>query len=209
MWEKDYWNNTTLKALGLIYQLGHQGGPCKTPNGVVRSMVVVDTTGIHQIRYRRCGCDRRDRMNPRQEYMRNAWFPASATDPDSCATLRVLEVFRLLTVIGNINAHNFITALERMTSAVASTGMIKVPVSRILFLGGSSVSHDLKDRYKVFLRMTRQYAWLQIVKRAGLQHNPKGLEATKPGEATVNCWGCPFDGRNLASNWREVDPKFR
>ncbi|KAJ7707998.1 hypothetical protein B0H16DRAFT_1746366 [Mycena metata] len=127
VWEDGHWTDSSLKELGLVYQLGHQGGPCETPNGVVRSMVVIDTTGIHQIRYRRCGCERRDHMNPRQECMHNGWFPATATDPDTCATMRVLEAFRLLTVIGNINAHDFIMALERTTSALGSTGMVKVP----------------------------------------------------------------------------------
>lgn len=96
-------------------------------------MVVVDTTGVHQIRYRRCGCDRSDTMNPRQELMRNGWFPATATDPDTCATLKMLEAFRLYNVIGALNCHDFVTALERMTSTVGSTGMVKVPVSGAVF----------------------------------------------------------------------------
>ncbi|KAJ7740829.1 hypothetical protein B0H16DRAFT_1728845 [Mycena metata] len=190
VWEGGYWNRTTLKSLGLIYQLGHGGGPCLTPNMLRCSMVVVDTTGIHQIHYKRCGCARRDHMNPRQELLRNEWFPASATDPDTCATLRVLESFRLLNVIGTLNCHDFVTALERMTSAVGSTKMVKVP-----------------DRYKETLRMSRQHS-LKNAERSGQAHNAAGLVATKSGATLPTCWGCPYDGWNLAVNWRDVDPKY-
>ncbi|KAJ7142169.1 hypothetical protein C8R46DRAFT_1233204 [Mycena filopes] len=192
VWNGEFWADTTLWALGLIYQLGHQGGPCESPDAVLRSVVVMDTTGIHQVRYRRCGCDRSDTLNPRREFMRNAWYAASATDPDTCATFRVLDLFRLLNVVANVNAHDFVTVLERLTSAVGLTGMVKVP-----------------DRYKAFLRMARQHAWLKNLKRAGIAHKPKGLAATEQGEAGVKCWTCPFTGRNLPLNWRDVEPKYR
>ncbi|KAJ7796273.1 hypothetical protein B0H14DRAFT_2205326, partial [Mycena olivaceomarginata] len=32
---------------------------------------------------------------------------------------------------------------------------------------------------------------------------------TKPGECMVVCWACPYDGRNLPANWRDVDPEYR
>jgi hypothetical protein len=61
--------------------------------------------------------------------MRNAWYPASKTDPDTVATFRALDLFRLLNVVGNMNARDFITALERLTDGMASTGMKWLPVS--------------------------------------------------------------------------------
>ncbi|KAJ6449029.1 hypothetical protein C8R47DRAFT_999334 [Mycena vitilis] len=188
-WNGIFWVDTKLKALGLVYQLGHQGGPCPVPNTVIRSLVVIDTTGIHEIRYRRCGCDRSDKTNPVRALLRNAWFPGSATDPDCCATFKVLETFRLLNVIGNVNANDYIHTLERLTSAVGSSGMEK-------------------DRYKVFARMARQYPFLNRTKRAGRAHDPDGLDATEEGECGVNCWTCPFDGRNMPDGWRDVDPKY-
>ncbi|KAJ7143254.1 hypothetical protein C8R46DRAFT_1167838 [Mycena filopes] len=190
VWARDFWADKTLKALGLVYQLGHQGGACPTPPPAIRQMVVIDTTGIHQIRYKRCGCARSDAMNPVRELVRNAWYPSSATDPDTCATFKVLDTFRLLNVIGNVNAHDFMTALERLTSPVASTGMEKVP-----------------DRYKNFLRMARQFPFLDRALASGRGNDPKGLAATKQGELLPACWGCPFDGRNLPANWRDVEPK--
>ncbi|KAJ7807053.1 hypothetical protein B0H13DRAFT_2386681 [Mycena leptocephala] len=191
VWNGKFWADTTLKSLGLVYQLGHQGAPCPTPVTMVRSLVVMDTTGIHQVRYRRCGCDRSDTTNPVRQLLRNAWFPATATDPDTCATFKLLELFRLLNVVGNVNGQDFVTCLERSTNTLNSTGMDKVP-----------------DRYKAFLRMAREYAFLLRVIRAGRGHDPAGLTATKQGECAVDCWTCPHEGRNLPEGWRDVDPKF-
>ncbi|KAJ7154647.1 hypothetical protein C8R46DRAFT_1227479 [Mycena filopes] len=192
VWNGDFWVSKTLQSLGLIYQLGHQGGACPRPNAVVRSMVVMETSGIHEIKYRRCGCARASTMNHVQELMRNGWYPATATDPDTCATLRVLERFRLLNVVGNVNAHDFVTTLERSTDGLSASRIRKIP-----------------DRYKPFLRMARQSSFLERLKHAGRAHDAGGIVATKKGEAAVKCWTCPFDGRNLVPGWRDVAEKYR
>lgn len=57
--------------------------------------------------------------------------------------------------------------------------------------------------------MSRQYSFLQRMRRAGRAHDPAGIVATKAGEAMVVCWACPYDGRNLPADWRDVDPKYR
>jgi hypothetical protein len=60
--------------------------------------------------------------------MRNAWYPATITNPGTCTTFNVLDLFRLLNVVGNINAHDFILTLERRTDALNTTGMEWLPV---------------------------------------------------------------------------------
>ncbi|KAJ7156559.1 hypothetical protein C8R43DRAFT_1125754 [Mycena crocata] len=82
--------------------------------------------------------------------------------------------------------------MERGTDALASTGMTWLP-----------------DRYKQFQRMARQWAFLLRVKRAGRGHDPAGVDETKLRDCAVICWACPYDGRNLPADWRDVDPKFR
>ncbi|KAJ7810040.1 hypothetical protein B0H13DRAFT_1667753, partial [Mycena leptocephala] len=172
-WTGAYWTSKTLESIGLVYQLGHEGRPCLTPAPHQHCMVVLDTSGIHTL-------------------MHNAWYPASITDPATCATFKVLDLFRLLNVVANVNAHDFILTLERSTDAIGTTGLNWVP-----------------DRYKAFSRMARQYAFLQRARRAGRAHDPAGLDATKPGELSVICWACPYEGRNLPSDWRDVDPKYK
>lgn len=58
-------------------------------------------------------------------------------------------------------------------------------------------------------RVFRQWAFLKRLKRSGRGHDPAGVQATKPGETTVLCWACPQEGKNLPSNWQEVDEKYK
>ncbi|KAJ7138991.1 hypothetical protein C8R44DRAFT_606318 [Mycena epipterygia] len=191
-WVNNFWKRRTLKALSAVYQLGHGGFKCRFPDPMKWSLTVTDGNAIHEIHYRFCGCDRSDKANNLVQFMRNWWYPASNTDPDTCTTFGVLDFFRLLNVVRNMNARDFITALERRMDATAGTGL-----------------KWLLDRYKAFLRMSRQWAFLQRLRRAGRGHDPAGIKATKPGEVMVVCWACPYNGRNLPANWRDIDPKYR
>ncbi|KAJ7701956.1 hypothetical protein B0H17DRAFT_1195154 [Mycena rosella] len=191
-WTGNFWKHTTLKLIDFVYQLGHGGFACRYPDPMICSLTVLDTSGVHEIRYRYCGCTRSEiASNKVRQFLRNGWYPGSATDPDTCAMFEVLDVFRLLNVVGNINAQDFIRALERKTDVTLTTGLQWLP-----------------DRYNVFLRISRQYAFLQRLRRAGRGHDPAGIKAKKPGECMVTCWACPYDGRNLPANWCDVDPKY-
>ncbi|KAJ6475018.1 hypothetical protein C8R47DRAFT_986520 [Mycena vitilis] len=190
VWQGRYWKPTTLRALGLVYQLGHGGHPCKFPDPPKRTMVVIHESAVHKISYRFCKCSAAAHANPLRQLLRNGWYPATNTDPDTCATFSVLDLFRLLNVGGNVNAYDYIAALERKTDALASSGI-------------------RRDRYKAFARMTRQWAFLQRVRRAGRGNDPEGIIATEEGECSVICWLCPYEGRNMPENWRNVDEKER
>ncbi|KAJ6567629.1 hypothetical protein DFH09DRAFT_1247212 [Mycena vulgaris] len=112
-------------------------------------------------------------------------------------TMTVLEMpliyrtFRLQNVVGNMNVPDFITAIERQTNVTASTGMDWVP-----------------HRYKEFMCMSRQWAFLMCAVRAGRLHDPTGIAGTLQRALAVICWACPHDGRNLPPDWRTVDAKF-
>ncbi|KAJ7490188.1 hypothetical protein B0H11DRAFT_1719325 [Mycena galericulata] len=187
-WSGHFWTSTTLRDIGLVYQMGHEGRPCPAPAPAIRSMVVIDTNGIHRVSFRYCCCDEGRAVRNLSQLMRNAWYPASLTDPTTCATYKVLEMFRLMTVVGNVNARDFVTALERRTQALGAAG--------------------IKEAQIPFARMARQYAFLQRLRRAGRGHDAAGVDATRLGELMVMCWACPHEGRNLPDDWRDVDPKF-
>ncbi|KAJ7225335.1 hypothetical protein GGX14DRAFT_556145 [Mycena pura] len=197
-WNGKFWIEASLHAgrhgvngvvgLGLVYQLGHHGFSCDNP-GSRKKMVVVDVKGIFTLDIHLCNCERGRRRNVLSHLLANGWYPATTIDPETCATFELLELFRYLNVVGNVNVHDFIGTLERLTdpTQVGST----------------------PDRYKAFMRMSRQYAYLKRVKRAGRGHEDNGLATTRPGGLAVACWACPADGRNLPKGWRDVGEKDR
>ncbi|KAJ6463803.1 hypothetical protein C8R47DRAFT_1224959 [Mycena vitilis] len=188
-WTGAFWAPVTLNSLDVVYQLNHGGHPCARPSPVIREMVVMDTEYIHTVNYRFCGCDKADHAGNLEQLLRSGWYPATTVDPDTCATFPSLELFRLLNVVGNINVHDFVGTLERRTNALE---VKSVP-----------------DRYKAFGRMSRQYAFLKRMERAGRAHDPEGVLNTKRGQAAVLCWPCPHDGINLPDGWKNVSAEWR
>ncbi|KAJ6547928.1 hypothetical protein DFH09DRAFT_1087397 [Mycena vulgaris] len=191
-WNGNFWVPCTLRDLGLVYQLGHGGFPCLVPDETVHKMTVMEAPIIRQIHMRFCKCSKSDSADNLEQLMRNGWYPATVTDPSTCATFRSLESFRLYNVVGNMNVRDFVTAMERVTDTTAASGMTWLP-----------------DRYKQLGRMARQWAFLKRLMRAGRGHDPAGVGNTKLGECAVICWACPQDGRNLPPDWHDVDPKYR
>ncbi|KAK6985142.1 CxC2 domain-containing protein [Favolaschia claudopus] len=191
-WNSNFWAPCTLATLGLVYQLGHGGFPCPFPDTTKHRLTVIEEPVIHEICLRYCKCSKSDDADNIEQLLRNGWYPATVTDPGTCATFRTLETYRLYSVVGNLNVRDFMTSIERVTDTSATSGMTWLP-----------------DRYKQFGRTARQWAFLLRLKRAGRGHDPKGVEATALGECAVHCWACPQDGRNLPEGWREVDPKYQ
>ncbi|KAJ7025068.1 hypothetical protein C8F04DRAFT_1212966 [Mycena alexandri] len=177
-WNGNFWEMVELGSLGLVYQLGHGGARCLFPDLKICKMVVLEYLYVHRVQYQYCGCKKSDTTPPLQQLLRNKWYPATTVDPATCTTFGTLETFRMENIVGNMNVSDFVTTMERRTNATGSTGMNRVP-----------------HRFKEFMRMSRQWAFLTRMKRAGCRHDKAGA--------------CPQDGRNLPPGWRDVEPKFR
>jgi hypothetical protein len=95
-------------------------------------MTVLDAPYVLRVHFHYCKCSRSDYADNIQQLLRNSWYPASVTSPATCATFETLELYRLLNVTGNMNAHDFVKTLERATNATASTGMDWLPVRLIV-----------------------------------------------------------------------------
>lgn len=172
----------------LVYQLNHFGSPCMSPDPKIRSLTVVDATGIHTINHTRCGCRRSTGIKPWQQYMREGWYPASVKSPQTCATFECLDLLRRLKVIATVNVRDFMTVLEDITDAWAT--------------------FNIADRYKIMLVLARQWAFLQRVRRSGLGMDGKGLENARPGCLAVVCWACPRPGVNLPTGWQSSNTPY-
>jgi hypothetical protein len=103
-------------------------------------MTVLNAPYIHRVNLRYCKCSRSDHATQLQQLLRNSWWPATVTSPATCATFETLELYRLLNVTGNMNAHDFIKSLERATNATGSTGMDWTPVSALLTVDERSLT---------------------------------------------------------------------
>ncbi|KAF7294627.1 CxC2 domain-containing protein [Mycena indigotica] len=180
-----FWVKKTLQQIGLVYQLGHGGFRCPFPDLRTHEMIVIDLPFIHKIDLRYCNCPHSRNANNVQQILRNAWYPATVLEPATCTTFRTLKAFRLFNVVGNLNVTDFITALERMSSAMAVSGVEAVP-----------------QPTRQFHRMSRQWAHLSRLKRSGRTQVPVAIDATPLGACAVLCWACPQENKNLPPNWR-------
>ncbi|KAJ7749352.1 hypothetical protein B0H14DRAFT_2636384 [Mycena olivaceomarginata] len=78
---------------------------------------------------------------------------------------------------------------------------------------GNDNLHYKKEKYHKFLRMTRQWRNIQMLKRAGRGHDPSGVLGTKEGECALLCPACPSPERICHQTgkiyWRENNANFR
>lgn len=147
-WDGSSFRRSSLKSLGLVYQLGHHGRPCHFPKPP-RALTVVDNNSVHEICVRECGCQFRAGNPPSraEQLLQNGWYPATTTDPDSCATLRALELFRAQNVAGNLSGDSFVSALVALTDPTNQTW---VAVSLLSFL----CSHFLTIFNRIDIRLS-------------------------------------------------------
>jgi hypothetical protein len=100
--------------------MGHYDTPCLNPAPTL-PITVLDHNGIHKVAVRFCDCERALLSDKRIQCLRAGWYPATVTDPQTCATFRVLEEFHLLNLTGGLNVHDYIGALERRTDGSRTT----------------------------------------------------------------------------------------
>ncbi|KAF7321124.1 CxC2 domain-containing protein [Mycena chlorophos] len=122
------------------------------------------------------------------QLLKGGWYPSTTTDPRTCATLECLDTFEYLTLHGKTTPYDFYAALESLTDG---TG-IKPP-----------------DRYAVFLRISRQYSHLMLLKRGGRAYDRFGVLGTGPGDLALRCPACPRPGVNLPKDWEKAPPEDR
>ncbi|KAJ7363734.1 hypothetical protein DFH08DRAFT_798213 [Mycena albidolilacea] len=110
-WNGSFFEQRSLKELGLVVQLGHPVGfSCDKPWKVHETFVVIDVTGVHEVNINYYLCD--SRVERRQQLMRVCWWPATAREPRTCAMFSV------------VSAHNFLRLLELLTN---NDGLHPVP----------------------------------------------------------------------------------
>ncbi|KAJ6547992.1 hypothetical protein DFH09DRAFT_926685 [Mycena vulgaris] len=184
-WTGVFFKRRTLKELGLRIQLGHwherhRSCPNPTPSAG-GAFVIVNDVGVHEVALDYCGCATSGTQTV--QLLRAGLYPATTTNPRSAATVNVLRRFHLLSFESKCSAYEFYYSLARETD---NTGLV-----------------DLKDHYHEFLRMTREWRHLQMLKRSARGHDPEGVANTQEGECALLCPACPQPGKNLPPDWKD------
>ncbi|KAJ7806522.1 hypothetical protein B0H14DRAFT_2222684, partial [Mycena olivaceomarginata] len=183
-WNGNFFERRTLKSLGLVIQLGHPPGTgCNNPIKAIVTFTLIDLTGIHNVDVNFCDCD--SNIERWQQLMRVCWWPATARDPQTCATFGVLRLFQILNCLGKVSAHDFLRSLELLTN---NDGL-----------------EPPRDRRRAFRHIVRQYRMTLMMKRAGRGHDPSGVKGTAQGELALRCRACPQAGRNLPAGWNNIN----
>ncbi|KAK7018531.1 CxC2 domain-containing protein [Favolaschia claudopus] len=186
-WNGRFFEPTSLKKLGLRVQLGH--ARCSRPRPAHQHFLVLDLNGLQEVDVSYCGCEREIHNGPaRVQLLRRRWYPATHDAPRTAMTLRMLDFFHLQTLQAKTTMYDFYTTLAKITDA---TGAMLV------------------NRYREFLRITREYRHLLLLKRGGRGHAPSGVNGTQPGELAIQCPACPRPDVNLPADWESAPPESR
>ncbi|KAJ7130028.1 hypothetical protein C8R43DRAFT_896340 [Mycena crocata] len=190
-WTGVMFQKKTGKDLGLRIQLGHwhqKERICPLPERAPGDdFVIVDDHGVHEVHLDCCGCGGGSHV---LQLLRAGLLPATSQAPRTASTFSVLRRFSLLCFESKCSAYEFYHSLARETD---NTGL-----------------SPAKDRYHEFLRMTRIWDHLQMLKRAGRGHDPTGATGTKAGQCALLCPACPQPGKNMPPGWKDVpeDQRF-
>ncbi len=111
------WKKTSLRKLGFVFQLGHEGGTCPCPAPQTRRLVIGDVTGIHEVQVRFCECldDHEQFAHQWVQLFRQGWFPATTNRPATAFTFRMLNAFQELNFQGKTTLYDYWRTLERIT----------------------------------------------------------------------------------------------
>ncbi|KAG1814844.1 hypothetical protein EV424DRAFT_1473281 [Suillus variegatus] len=179
-WNGTSFQTTTLKALGVRFQLGHPiGVQCVNPIPTFNNdFVILDYNGVHES------------AQPHiTQLLRVRLFPTTTLDPKSAATFRVLEYFQMLSFESKVSVWEFYNTVARLTD---NTG-----------------TRVLKDHYASLLRMICEWRFVMQMKRCGQGHHPGGIQATEAGACAILCPAYPHPSRNLPVGWKNSPPEFQ
>jgi hypothetical protein len=116
-WKGSHFQRTSLRDLGLVVSLGHNGNSCPSRGTLISDFVVVDTSGIHHIALQFCECYHDIQSQKHHiQLLRFCWMPATSLKPRTAFTFSLLEMFQLLTAQSKISAYDYYLSILRRTN---------------------------------------------------------------------------------------------
>ena len=118
--------------LGLVVHLGHGGKPCPNSFPSEKNLVVIDLTGIQDVRVSWCNCTLFTHDVPRRtQLLRLGWYPATFERPNTVITFNALSFFHSLSLHAKTNFYDF---YETLKTRIDNSGFHRVPVRTSLFV---------------------------------------------------------------------------
>ncbi|KAH6887831.1 hypothetical protein BKA70DRAFT_1235793 [Coprinopsis sp. MPI-PUGE-AT-0042] len=182
-WNGQFFEKSSLHALGLWFQLGHSGGRCERSVAGPSNFTVFHTTGVHKVNVRFCDCRTVDRLC---QLLRARWFPSTHDRTQTVFTFDAIEQFQELMLQGKTTLYDYYHTLIRLTDNMR---LDKIP-----------------GRCNDFHNIIRYWRSLLQGKRSGRGQDPAGINNTAEGELALECPACPHPGKNIPDDWTEAGP---
>jgi hypothetical protein len=172
-WVGTHFENTDSSEIRFVFHLGHAGKPCDM--GFERAFVLGETNGLHNITIR--FCRHPGRGSPSKQLMDANIFPCSDVRPQTGFTFNVLRLFSFMSAESKLSAQQFYNVLVCLTN--------------------STFPKDVPDHYREFMRVARQWQWIQAVKRSGSSSTSWASSGPLQGDLALRCPACPREGINF------------
>ncbi|KAJ7121211.1 hypothetical protein C8R46DRAFT_1238477 [Mycena filopes] len=90
MWNGRYWERFSLRDIGFVYNMGHEGRVCRSPEAV-STLIVITLHGLVKIAVKYCRCGKFvDGLEGRREQIEyTGWYPSLLEHDGMCSTFRV------------------------------------------------------------------------------------------------------------------------
>ncbi|KAJ7593209.1 hypothetical protein C8J56DRAFT_886205 [Mycena floridula] len=112
-WNGSFFKKTSLSALGLCVQLGHNLEECVNPVPGHMHFSVLHINGIHHVNVDFCDCE--FQVSKRQQLLRAEWYPATIDHPKTAVTFCMLEKVHLLNLSGKVSTYEYYKCLQHLT----------------------------------------------------------------------------------------------
>ncbi|KAJ3565721.1 hypothetical protein NP233_g7455 [Leucocoprinus birnbaumii] len=173
-WTGTHFTPTSLRDIGLILYIGHQGKPCPVST-YTKDMVIVHVNGIHHCAVQFCDCN--DIIPNYLQLFLARYFPATPHMPSTAFTFSALETFHQLSLCSKITAYDYFDTLKKLTN--------------------HAFPQRVDDRYKELMAIMRVWRHLEECRKAGLVHNIQvEVPLRQAYSLAVRCPACPEPGFN-------------
>ncbi|KAF9014452.1 hypothetical protein BDZ89DRAFT_449301 [Hymenopellis radicata] len=191
-WNLQFFEDSSLHILGLVFHLGHDGDKCPC-SASIRQLTVIDVNGYHRVNVLFCRCRIRLELAAKHladdkpgvfhdeahQLFQSRLWPITLDSPQTAITYEALDNFDIHSNTSKKSAYDYCYALQRLTDAVQPD--------------------TVSDCYRAFMRAIRFKRGLEKRRRSGqAQGIDEFITHRRPGSTSIFCPACPDPGWNVS-----------